>query len=281
MPPVIVLLPPIAIPSANPIAPLPVAVIVPPLLIAPIIVPPSLTSIPRSTMLFAPLTLIVPELAMPPPTLPRPPTNIPVPSVFALTAMLPVLEMAPDWVTTKIPIASDFALLTVIEPTLAIPPEPTRTSMSPREPVIGMSPMIVPELTRPPREGSPATSIAKAFCAPVAVIVPLFRTPPPTELLITASPVTLPLTPTLPGVIVPALVTAPVTVDPVITIDVVEWPAGLVTVATVWPVIACPAGAGVARRSAATEVVARSAGMQVSAGARLFLGTRSSLSFFP
>jgi hypothetical protein len=101
----------------------------------------------------------------------------------------------------------------------------------------------------------------------------------PTELLITASPVTLPLTPTLPGVIVPALVTTPVTVDPVITIDVVEWPAGLVTLATVWPMIACPAGAGVARRSAATEVVARSAGATPLLSTRLGfeekIGTRS------
>jgi hypothetical protein len=61
-----------------------------------------------------------------------------------------------------------------------------------------------------------------------------------------------------PGVIVPALVTAPVTVEPVITIEVVAWPAGLVTVATVWFVIVCPAFTGAPRSSAASEVVARS-----------------------
>src|SRR4029077_20625351 len=91
------------------------------------------------------------ELAMPPPTLPRPPTNIPVPSVFALTAMLPVLEMAPDWVATKIPIASDFALLTVIEPTLAIPPEPTLTSIPLANLSLAFAMMVGPAL----REGAP------------------------------------------------------------------------------------------------------------------------------
>jgi hypothetical protein len=43
----------------------------------------------------------------------------------------------------------------------------------------------------------------------------------------------------------------------VITIEVVALPAGFVTVATVWFVIVCPAFAGAARRSAATEVVTR------------------------
>ncbi len=38
---------------------------------------------------------------------------------------------------------------------------------------------------------------------------------------------------TVPGVIVPALVTAPVTVEFVITIEVVTLPAGFVTAATV------------------------------------------------
>jgi hypothetical protein len=47
-----------------------------------------------------------------------------------------------------------------------------------------------------------------------------------------------------------------VTVEPVITIEVVALPAGFVTVATVWFVIACPACAGAARRSAASEVPA-------------------------
>jgi hypothetical protein len=44
----------------------------------------------------------------------------------------------------------------------------------------------------------------------------------------------------------------------VITIEVVAWPAGLVTVATVWFVIVCPAFTGAPRSSAASEVVARS-----------------------
>ncbi len=52
--------------------------------------------------------------------------------------------------------------------------------------------------------------------------------------------------------------TVPVTVEPVITIEVVAWPTGFVTLATVWFVIACPAWAGAERSSAATEVVARS-----------------------
>jgi hypothetical protein len=60
-----------------------------------------------------------------------------------------------------------------------------------------------------------------------------------------------------PGAIVPALVTAPVTVEPVITIEVVAWPAGLVTVATLALVKLWPACAGAPRRSAASEVVAR------------------------
>ena len=101
--------------------------------------------------------------------------------------------------------------------------------------------------------------------APFALIVPVFETPPPTELFCTKrATVVDPLkpNPAFPGVIVPAFVTAPVTVEPVITIEVVAWPAGLVTVATVVLVIACPACAGVAapRRSAAIDVVARSQG---------------------
>ena len=101
---------------------------------------------------------------------------------------------------------------------------------------------------------------------PIVVMVPEFTIPPPIVLLftksatvvplLTKSPAVVPLT-TFPGVIVPALVTAPVTVEPVITIEVVAWPAGLVTVATVWFVIVCPAFAGAARSSAATEVVTR------------------------
>jgi hypothetical protein len=63
------------------------------------------------------------------------------------------------------------------------------------------------------------------------------------------------------------LVTAPVTVEFVITIEVVALPAGLVTVATVWFVIVCPAcAATLPRRSAGTEVVAKSVGREESAG---------------
>ncbi|MBV9115689.1 MAG: hypothetical protein JOY67_22985 [Hyphomicrobiales bacterium] len=76
-----------------------------------------------------------------------------------------------------------------------------------------------------------------------------------------------------PGVIVPAFVTAPITVEPVITIEVVEWFTGLVTVATVWFVIVCPACAGAARSSAASEVEARSAGGRAFLGARFSIGS--------
>jgi hypothetical protein len=71
----------------------------------------------------------------------------------------------------------------------------------------------------------------------------------------------------------------PDTVEPVITIEVVTLPAAFVTVATVWFVIACPARTGVARRSAATEVVARSVGQTPPLGTRPGfeekIGTRS------
>ena len=66
-----------------------------------------------------------------------------------------------------------------------------------------------------------------------------------------------------PGVIVPAFVTAPVTVELVITIEVMDCPAAFVTVATVWLLTLCPAPGppsapvGNAKRSAATEVVAK------------------------
>jgi hypothetical protein len=64
-------------------------------------------------------------------------------------------------------------------------------------------------------------------------------------------------------VIVPAFVTAPVTVELVITIEVMDCPAAFVTVATVWLLTLCPAPGppsapvGNAKRSAATEVVAK------------------------
>ena len=90
-------------------------------------------------------------------------------------------------------------------------------------------------------------------------MVPEFTISPPIVLFAMNSAAVVPFAVAFPGVIVPALVTAPVTVEPVITIEVVAWPAGLVTVATVWFVIVCPAFAGAARSSAASEVVARSA----------------------
>jgi hypothetical protein len=78
---------------------------------------------------------------------------------------------------------------------------------------------------------------------------------------------------TLPGAILPLLVTVPVTVEPVITIEVVAWPAGFVTLATVWFVIACPARAGAERSSAATEVVARSKDVRAPREAEQNMGT--------
>ena len=110
----------------------------------------------------------------------------------------------------------------------------------------------------PPETVLPVTKtpVPKLLFAPLAVIVPVFVIPPPIVLLVTASATVLAPT-SVPGLIVPALATAPVTVEPLITIEVVALPAGFVTVATVWFVIVCPAFAGAARRSAATEVVTR------------------------
>ncbi len=107
-----------------------------------------------------------------------------------------------------------------------------------------------------------------ALCAPLAVIVPLLAMPAPIVLFLTdiATVAKPDKPPGFPGVIVPALVTAPVTVELLITIEVVALPAGFVTLATVWFVIVCPAFAGAARSSAASEVVAKSAGIEERAG---------------
>ena len=98
---------------------------------------------------------------------------------------------------------------------------------------------------------------------PTTAIVPLLSTPPRIVLWLTKTPsVAIVLGTLIPGVIVPALVTAPVTVELVITIEVMDCPAALVTVATVCPLTFCPApgaamAAGNAKRSAATDVVAK------------------------
>jgi hypothetical protein len=98
---------------------------------------------------------------------------------------------------------------------------------------------------------------------PPAVIVPLLSTPPRIVLRPTKIASVAPTLGTcIPGVIAPALVTAPVTVELVIRIEVMDCPAAFVTVATVWPLTFCPApgaatAAGNAKRSAATEVVAK------------------------
>ena len=74
------------------------------------------------------------------------------------------------------------------------------------------------------------------FPLPVALIVPLLWIPPPIVLLfVTVSATVAPLkaTPAFPGEIVPALVTAPVTVELLITIEVTVVFAGFVTEACV------------------------------------------------
>ena len=67
----------------------------------------------------------------------------------------------------------------------------------------------------------------------------------------------------------PALLTEPVIVELVMTMKFVVWPAGFVTVATVWFVIVCPAFAGAASSSAASEVVARSVGREAGTRPRM------------
>jgi hypothetical protein len=91
---------------------------------------------------------------------------------------------------------------------------------------------------------------------PVELIVPLLEMPPPTVL------VAIERTLGIAALIVPALLTAPVTVEPEMTIEVVDLPWGFATLETVVLVMLCPAlaGKGLPRRRAATEVVARSEG---------------------
>jgi hypothetical protein len=91
---------------------------------------------------------------------------------------------------------------------------------------------------------------------PVELIVPLLEMPPPTVL------VAMERTLGIAALIVPALLTAPVMVEPEMTIDVVDLPWGFATLETVVLVMLCPAlaGKGLPRRRAATEVVARSEG---------------------
>jgi hypothetical protein len=85
--------------------------------------------------------------------------------------------------------------------------------------------------------------------AELALIVPVFAMPPPIVLLFTKSATVVPKGPTAaPGVIVPALVTAPVIEVPVIEMKLVVEPAGLVTEAC-GVVMASPAFAGAAEEA--------------------------------
>ena len=118
--------------------------------------------------------------------------------------------------------------------------------------------VIVLLLAMPPATVLPTKSMALARFAELALIVPVLAMPPPIVLLFTKSATVVPKGPTgAPGVIVPALVTAPVTEVPVIEMKLVVAPAGLVTEAC-GVVMVSPAFAGAARRSATSEVVAKS-----------------------
>jgi hypothetical protein len=75
--------------------------------------------------------------------------------------------------------------------------------------------------------------------------------PPPTELLERPSAVP----PIVPGVIVPTLVTAPITVEPEITIEVVTLPNAFETLGTLLMTL-CPACAGALQGSATPSAMA-------------------------
>jgi hypothetical protein len=139
--------------------------------------------------------------------------------------------------------------------------------------------LIVPLLTIPPVTVLLLTRMPKGrglFAPPaLALIVPLLVIPPPILALFTVSAALVPTrfpfpgevtgmpSRLIPGVIVPALTTAPVTVVLSMTIEVVTLTAPFEKVAVVSFATVCPACAmTLPRRSAAAEVVAKSAGLK-------------------
>ena len=125
------------------------------------------------------------------------------------------------------------------------------------------------EFVRPPETMPPLTPIPTptAPAAAFVVIVPLLVMPAPIVLLVIEIACVAPPT-AFPGVTVPSFVTAPETFALLTMIDVTVVLAGLSTLLAL-PVTDIPAacaGSGAPRRSAATEVVAKSAGMEENTG---------------
>jgi hypothetical protein len=184
-------------------------------------------------------------LARTAPALLMPPENWLVPPKTAM----PFTSASPTAVVT---------VLAVIFPLLVTPPE---TVFSPMERAVTCpAPLAVITpfwpLAMPLNIVFAGPMFTPRALVPLELIVPLLEMPPPTVL------VAIERTLGIAALIVPALLTAPVTVEPEMTIEVVAWPWGFATLETVVLVILCPAvaGKGLPRRRAATEVVARSEG---------------------
>ena len=94
--------------------------------------------------------------------------------------------------------------------------------------------VIAPVLVMPPATELFVTLMAAALPVPFTLIAPVFMIPAPIVLLATPIAAVLPPPIIFPGLIVPALVTAPVTVELMMMIEVVVCPAGFVTLGTVW-----------------------------------------------
>ncbi len=186
-----------------------------------------------------------------------------------------------DWFATSMPkrdaIApkgTTFGSFAMIVPVFTIPPVtvdafatsmPLVTTFEPAAIAFGPFAVMVPEFEIPPVIVAPDTAMPRAFPVPLTLIAFVLVIPAPIVLAATL----IPKPPTAdPGVIVPALTTAPVTVELMMMIEVVDCPTGFVTLGTVWFTIVCPARAGTATRSAAIEVEARSIGAQETTDAK-------------
>jgi len=232
--------------------------------------------------------VIVPALVMPPVMAFVPITWIPMP-VFPVAVIVPLLMMAAAVLLpvivlfeARMPTALPWGALAVIVPLLLMPAElfPPMTTLVeltsiPNELVIGDVTIIMPLLLTPAALPPMILLLAKGLIPTllarllglVTMIVPILATPPLMVLLIIAMAVVDMLL-----LIVPLLVTPPVvTVDLEIDIFVIAEPAGLICAGAFGlplTMIGGAAFAGPPRRSAVTQVEARSAAARPTRGAR-------------
>ena len=160
-----------------------------------------------------PLALTVPALLMPPENWLVPPKT-----AMAFTSASPTAVVT---------------VLAVIFPLLVTPPETVSSPMERAVTCPAPLAVITPfwPLAMPLKIVFAGPMFTPRALVPLELIVPLLEMPPPTVL------VAIERTLGIAALIVPALLTAPVTVEPEMTIEVVAWPWGFATLETVMLVI--------------------------------------------